>query len=232
MGKFFPMRTRHMTKGSTDGCGWLARLGADRGSKNALFRWKGSWHDRSVVSRRRICKISSDRKRIHGKNGKITAVISRRMDSHQLFCEIRKGGLQTEVEKWNRINRYCVLLRIDARELKPGSTDYGRPCVWSIWWWKIFGMGSIRKNLNKKVRYIGTGTETARRVYHLWFQTEVMDFLNNPAIGTAIFGANKTDGMQRAQRNWIILSRREYRLRLKNSYSAEEHRWWNVGYWH
>ena len=59
------------------------------------------------------------------KNGKITAVIS---PEGWISYFNQKGELLTE-EYWrnrNRINRYCVPLRIDARELKPipGSTDY------------------------------------------------------------------------------------------------------------
>ena len=59
------------------------------------------------------------------KNGKITAVIS---PEGWISYYNQKGELLTE-EYWrnrNRINRYCVPLRIDARELKPipGSTDY------------------------------------------------------------------------------------------------------------
>ncbi len=58
-------------------------------------------------------------------NGKITAQVS-----HEGWISFynQKGELLTQ-EYWrnrNRINRYCVPLRIDARELKPiqGTTDY------------------------------------------------------------------------------------------------------------
>lgn len=68
----------------------------------------------------------------------------------------QKGELLTE-EYWrnrNRINRYCVPLRIDARELKPipGSTDYELTMRFEAFDdEKIFGMGQYQeKNLNKK----------------------------------------------------------------------------------
>ena len=70
----------------------------------------------------------------------------------------QKGELLTE-EYWrnrNRINRYCVPLRIDARELKPipGSTDYELTMRFEAFDdEKIFGMGQYQeKNLNKKVQ--------------------------------------------------------------------------------
>ena len=94
---------------------------------------------------------------------------------------------------------------------------------------KIFGMGQYQeKNLNKK----GAILELAHRNSQASVPFMVSNrgygfFWNNPAIGTAIFGAIRLSGMQRAQRNWIILSRREiHRLRLKNSIlrQPEEHR--------
>ena len=87
------------------------------------------------------------------KNGKITAVIS---PEGWISYYNQKGELLTE-EYWrnrNRINRYCVPLRIDARELKPipGSTDYELTMRFEAFDdEKIFGMGQYQeKNLNKK----------------------------------------------------------------------------------
>ena len=59
------------------------------------------------------------------KIGKITAQIS---TEGWLSFYNQRGELLTE-EYWrnrNRINRYCVPIRVDARELKPipGTTDY------------------------------------------------------------------------------------------------------------
>ncbi|MDE6750997.1 MAG: family 31 glucosidase, partial [Lachnospiraceae bacterium] len=85
-------------------------------------------------------------------NGKITAKVS-----HEGWISFynQKGELLTE-EYWrnrNRINRYCVPLRVDARELKPiqGSTDYTLTARFEAFDdEKIFGMGQYQeKNLNK-----------------------------------------------------------------------------------
>ncbi|MBE5962454.1 MAG: family 31 glucosidase, partial [Lachnospiraceae bacterium] len=59
------------------------------------------------------------------KNGKITAVIS---PEGWISYYNQRGEVLLE-EYWrnrNRINRYCVPIRVDARELKPimGSSDY------------------------------------------------------------------------------------------------------------
>ena len=131
------------------------------------------------------------------KNGKITAVIS---PEGWISYFNQKGELLTE-EYWrnrNRINRYCVPLRIDARELKPipGSTDYELTMRFEAFDdEKIFGMGQYQeKNLNKK----GAILELAHRNSQASVPFMVSNrgygfFWNNPAIGTAIFGANKTE---------------------------------------
>ncbi len=77
-------------------------------------------------------------------NGKITAKVS-----HEGWISFynQKGELLTE-EYWrnrNRINRYCVPLRIDARELKPiqGSSDYTLTARFEAFdEEKIFGMAA------------------------------------------------------------------------------------------
>lgn len=130
-------------------------------------------------------------------NGKITAKIS-----HEGWISFynQKGELLTE-EYWrnrNRLNRYCVPIRIDARELKPiqGSTDYTLTMRFEAFDdEKIFGMGQYQeKNLNKK----GAILELAHRNSQASVPFMVSSrgyglFWNNPAIGTATFGANKTE---------------------------------------
>ncbi len=130
-------------------------------------------------------------------NGKITAKVS-----HEGWISFynQKGELLTE-EYWrnrNRINRYCVPLRIDARELKPvqGSSDYELTARFEAYDdEKIFGMGQYQeKNLNKK----GAILELAHRNSQASVPFMVSNrgygfFWNNPAIGTASFGANKTE---------------------------------------
>ena len=86
-------------------------------------------------------------------NGKITAHVS---TEGWISYYNQKGDLLTQ-EYWrnrNRINRYCVPLRVDARELKPvpGSTDYELTARFEAFDdEKIYGMGQYQeKNLNKK----------------------------------------------------------------------------------
>lgn len=43
-------------------------------------------------------------------------------------------------------------------------------------------------------------------------------FWNNPAIGTAVFGANKTEWYAKSTKNWTTLLRQEiHRLKSRNS---------------
>lgn len=82
-------------------------------------------------------------------NGKITAKVS-----HEGWISFynQKGELLTE-EYWrnrNRINRYCVPLRVDARELKPiqGSTDFELTARFEAFEGeKIFGMGQYQEKI-------------------------------------------------------------------------------------
>ena len=86
-------------------------------------------------------------------NGKLTVKVS-----HEGWISFynQKGELLTE-EYWrnrNRLNRYCVPLRVDARELKPlqGGTDYELTARFEAFdGEKIFGMGQYQeKHLDKK----------------------------------------------------------------------------------
>ena len=130
-------------------------------------------------------------------NGNITAKIT-----HEGWISFynQKGALLTE-EYWrnrNRLNRYCVPIRIDARELKPiqGTTDYSLTMRFEAFDdEKIFGMGQYQeKNLNKK----GAILELAHRNSQASVPFMVSSrgyglFWNNPDIGTATLGANKTE---------------------------------------
>jgi len=130
-------------------------------------------------------------------NGKITAKVS-----HEGWISFynQKGGLLTE-EYWrnrNRINRYCVPLRIDARELKPvqGSSDYELTARFEAYDdEKIFGMGQYQeKNLNKKGAILELAHRNSQASVPFMVSSRGYGFFwNNPAIGTASFGANKTE---------------------------------------
>lgn len=130
-------------------------------------------------------------------NGKITAKVS-----HEGWISFynQKGELLTE-EYWrnrNRINRYCVPLRVDARELKPiqGSTDFELTARFEAFdGEKIFGMGQYQeKNLDKKGACLELAHRNSQASVPFMISNRGYGFLwNNPAIGTATFGTNKTE---------------------------------------
>lgn len=130
-------------------------------------------------------------------NGKITAKVS-----HEGWISFynQKGELLTE-EYWrnrNRINRYCVPLRIDARELKPvqGSSDFELTARFEAFDdEKIFGMGQYQeKHLNKKGACLELAHRNSQASVPFMVSSRGYGFLwNNPAIGTATFGTNKTE---------------------------------------
>ncbi len=130
-------------------------------------------------------------------NGKITAKVS-----HEGWISFynQKGELLTE-EYWrnrNRINRYCVPLRVDARELKPiqGSTDFELTARFEAFEGeKIFGMGQYQeKNLDKKGACLELAHRNSQASVPFMISNRGYGFLwNNPAIGTATFGTNKTE---------------------------------------
>lgn len=130
-------------------------------------------------------------------NGKITAKVS--FEGAISFYN-QKGELLTE-EYWrnrNRINRYCVPLRIDARELKcyAGSTDYELTARFEAFDdEKIFGMGQYQeKHLNKKGAVLELAHRNSQASVPFMLSSRGYGFLwNNPAIGTASFGTNKTE---------------------------------------
>lgn len=129
-------------------------------------------------------------------NGKIVVKIS-----HEGWLSFynSKGQLLTE-EYWrnrNRINRYCVPLRVDARELKPivGSNDYSLTARFEAFDdEKIFGMGQYQeKSMNKKGAILELAHRNSQASVPFMVSSRGYGFLwNNPAIGTATFGTNKT----------------------------------------
>lgn len=130
-------------------------------------------------------------------NGKITAKVS-----HEGWIGFynQQGELLTE-EYWrnrNRINRYCVPLRVYARELKPiqGSTDFELTARFEAFdGEKIFGMGQYQeKNLDKKGACLELAHRNSQASVPFMISNRGYGFLwNNPAIGTATFGTNKTE---------------------------------------
>ncbi len=130
-------------------------------------------------------------------NGKITAKVD--FEGRISFYN-QKGDLLTE-EYWrnrNRINRYCVPLRVDARGLKcrQGGTDYELTARFEAFDdEKIFGMGQYQdKHLNKKGAVLELAHRNSQASVPFMISSRGYGFLwNNPAIGTATFGTNKTE---------------------------------------
>ncbi|MDO4943949.1 MAG: glycoside hydrolase family 31 protein [Ruminococcus sp.] len=130
-------------------------------------------------------------------NGKITA----RVNSEGWISFFNQNGELLTEEYWrnrNRINRYCVPLRIDARELKchVGSTDYELFARFEAFDdEKIFGMGQYQeKSLNKKGSYLELCHRNSQASVPFYVSSRGYGFLwNNPAVGTVAFGNNKTE---------------------------------------
>ena len=127
-------------------------------------------------------------------NGKITAKVDH--EGKISFFNSR-GELLTE-EYWrnrNRINRYCVPLRVDARELicHVGSSDYELFARFEAFDdEKIFGMGQYQeRNLDKKGAFLELAHRNSQASVPFYISSRGYGFLwNNPAIGTVAFGTN------------------------------------------
>lgn len=112
----------------------------------------------------------------------------------------QKGELLTE-EYWrtrDRINRYCVPLRVNGREMKPlmGTDAFELTARFEAFDdEKIFGMGQYQeKNLNKKGAVLELAHRNSQASVPFMVSSRGYGFLwNNPAIGTAVFGTNKTE---------------------------------------
>lgn len=135
-------------------------------------------------------------------NGKITVKVS-----HEGWLSFynQRGELLTE-EYWrnrNRINRYCVPLRVDGRELKPmqGGTDYELTARFEAFDDEmIFGMGQYQeKHMNKKGATLELAHRNSQASVPFYVSSRGYGFFwNNPAIGTATFGTNRTEWYARS----------------------------------
>lgn len=130
-------------------------------------------------------------------NGKLTVKLD---NEGRLSFRNQRGEVLTE-EYWrdrNRINRYCVPLRITGRELKPhqGGTDYEVTARFEAYDnEKIFGMGQYQdSHLNKKGSVLELCHRNSQASVPFYISSRGYGFLwNNPAVGTATFGMNKTE---------------------------------------
>ena len=174
-------------------------------------------------------------------NGKITAKVTQ---EGWISFYNQKGELLTQ-EYWrnrNRINRYCVPLRIDARELKPipGTTDYELTARFEAYDnEKIFGMGQYQeKNLNKKGAILEPAHRKSQASVPFMISNRGYGFLwNNPAIGTVVFGTNKTEWhAQSTKKLDYFITAGDTPAELEEQYSAVTGRTpmmpeYGMGYW-
>lgn len=111
-----------------------------------------------------------------------------------------EGKILTE-EYWrdrNRIDRYCVPLRVEGRELKPivGTSDYTLTlCFEAYEDEQIFGLGQYQEQiLNKKGAVLELAHRNSQASVPFMLSSRGYGFLwNNPAIGTVTFGTNRTE---------------------------------------
>ena len=175
------------------------------------------------------------------KNGKITAKIS---PEGWISYYNQNGELLTE-EYWrnrNRINRYCVPLRVDARELKPiqGSTDFELTARFEAFEdEKIFGMGQYQeKNLDKKGACLELAHRNSQASVPFMISSRGYGFFwNNPAIGTATFATNKTEWYAKSTKKLdYFITAGDTPFEIEEQYSAATGRTpmmpeYGLGYW-
>lgn len=130
-------------------------------------------------------------------NGEITASFN---GEGWLTFKNSDGKILTE-EYWrnrNRIDRYCIPLCIQGRELKPitGTSDYSLALRFEAYDdEKIFGLGQYQeKILNKKGASLELAQRNGQASVPFMLSNRGYGFLwNNPAIGRVTFGTNHTE---------------------------------------
>ncbi len=137
-------------------------------------------------------------------NGKITVRVS--AEGWLSFWN-QRGELLTE-EYWrnrDRICRYSTSLRIPARQLKPipGTTDFALTARFEAFEDEmIFGMGQYQdQQLNKKGCLLELCHRNSQASVPFYVSSRGYGFLwNNPAVGTCVFGVNRTEWTARSTR--------------------------------
>ena len=175
------------------------------------------------------------------KNGKITAKIN---PEGWISYYNQHGKLLTE-EYWrtrDRINRYCVPLRIPGRELKPipGTSDFALTARFEAFDdEKIFGMGQYQqKNLNHKGAVLELAHRNSQASVPFMISSRGYGlFWNNPAIGTATFATNKTEWYARSTKKLdYFITAGDTPFEIEQHYSAATGRTpmmpeYGLGYW-
>ncbi len=174
-------------------------------------------------------------------NGKITVKIN---PEGWISYYNQRGELLT-AEYWrnrDRINRYAVPLRIGAREMKPvqGSLDYELTARFEAFDdEKIFGMGQYQeKNLNKKGAVLELAHRNSQASVPFMVSSRGYGFFwNNPAIGSVVFGTNKTEWYAKRTRKMdYFITAGDTPAEIEEQYSAATGRApmmpeYGLGYW-
>ena len=174
-------------------------------------------------------------------NGKITAKVN---PEGWISYYNQRGELLTE-EYWrtrDRINRYCVPLRIPGRELKviPGTSDFALTARFEAFEdEKIFGMGQYQqKNLNHKGAVLELAHRNSQASVPFMISSRGYGFLwNNPAVGTATFATNKTEWYAKSTKKLdYFITAGDTPLEIEEQYSAATGRApkmpeYGLGYW-
>ncbi len=129
-------------------------------------------------------------------NGKITA----KVNYEGWLSFYNDEGEELLAESWrnrNRLERYCVPTKIRGRELKPipGTSDYKLMVNFEAYEdERIYGMGQYQDPLlNRKGAVLELAQRNSQMTVPFLISSRGYGFLwNNPAIGTATFGTNKT----------------------------------------
>ncbi len=174
-------------------------------------------------------------------NGKLTVKIN---PEGWLSFYNQRGELLLE-EYWrnrDRINRYSTSLRIPARELKPipSTNDFALTARFEAYDDEmIFGMGQYQdKHLNKKGATLELCHRNSQASVPFYVSSRGYGFLwNNPAIGTATFGTNRTEWTARSTKKLdYFLTCGDTPADIERNYSAAAGRTpmmpeYGMGYW-
>ncbi len=131
------------------------------------------------------------------RNGKISA----KVNTEGWLSFYNQNGALLTAEYWrnrNRINRYCVPLRVEGRELKPipGMTDFMLTARFEAFDdEKIYGMGQYQhKHLDKKGAVLELAHRNSQASVPFMISSRGYGMLwNNPAVGEVKFATNMTE---------------------------------------
>lgn len=174
-------------------------------------------------------------------NGKLTVKIN---PEGWISFYNQKGELLT-AEYWrnrNRICRYAVPIGVAGREMRPitGTSDFTLTARFEAFDdERIYGMGQYQeKNLNKKGAVLELEHRNSQASVPFMVSSRGYGFFwNNPAVGTVIFGANKTEWHARSTRKMdYFITAGDTPAEIMEQYSAATGRTpmmpeYGMGYW-